>query len=150
VTSGKGLQIIIPKKKPLFRVMTSIDPSKLEAVALEPVGIGPMDPLTVEAHKAKYKLSMVCANCTHWYEGAERQSKVSNGDPRCSATSPCGGLAVRRGYPEYKGPMTDEYLERHCVVCEEEAPRSVSTPDGKRRGYCTRHLESAMKLLGGM
>lgn len=142
------LEILVPTKKPRFVVLTDVDPSPGRAPDEDAI-LGPIDPVEVAAHKGRYKISDVCAHCIHWYRGREQKLTVANGDPRCAAPGPCGGLPSLMGYPHYKGPLSREWIKTHCAVCGDDAPQGVQTPDGGEVGYCPKHLKTAMEMAKG-
>lgn len=138
------IEIYVPTPKKKFVARTVAGPAVIEPPHL-PVLKGPRDPVEVQANMERYKLAWICANCTHWYRGREREVMV-NGKPVCAAPNPCGGVAQRMGYPEYDGPLNPVVIMETCAVCGDAAPKHVRTSDGQRTGYCEKHLEELTKL----
>ena len=91
-------------------------------------------------------LSAVCAWCEHWHNAKMRGS--TNG----CLVQDCGGLAVGRAFPEYKGVYKGN-LHKICFICGRSADAVIDI-GGCAIGVCNRMgaenetcLDKARKIL---
>jgi len=84
-------------------------------------------------------LSMVCATCKKWAEGAEQ------GSEKCTAKSGCGSPIAGDTFHEYDGPITD--FLRFCFVCGQPATKGIRVKGHVRLiGACNTHVDYVVRL----
>jgi len=54
---------------------------------------------------------ITCATCEHLHRAWEKDA------PDCGKTATCGGPIFGRNYPDYKGLLTAQAMEKLCLVC---------------------------------
>lgn len=77
-------------------------------------------------------LNAICSWCEHWHEANNRRTEGEEVD--CGKS--CGGPAMGRGFPMYKGPLHG-YLDRLCFICGKGATSGVQI-GGRLIGVCNR------------
>ena len=86
-------------------------------------------------------LSTVCATCSRYWEGRERNLP---GD-RCTARTPCGSPLAGDDFHEYSGPISS--FDNWCFICGDEPACAIAKPGSKRRfGVCARHKQMLPNL----
>jgi hypothetical protein len=82
-------------------------------------------------------LNVVCATCEHYWNALDRGART------CGKS--CGGLAVGKSFPAYKGPIRD--MTRQCFVCGETTVHVAKHPK-RNFGVCARHEGMVAKWCG--
>lgn len=86
-------------------------------------------------------LSIVCATCTRYWEGRERNLPGS----LCTSSSPCGSPLAGDDFHAYSGPITD--FTRWCFMCGAEASFAIQLPESQRLfGVCERHVQALPEM----
>lgn len=79
-------------------------------------------------------VSIVCATCRRYWEGADRGTK-------CTARVKCGSPLCGDTFSEYDGPMKDS-LHLWCFVCGKESRFGIRAHGGSRTvGLCAEHIK---------
>lgn len=90
-------------------------------------------------------MSFICSWCEHLHNASDRGGEISCGKK-------CGGPAVRRSFPLYKGPL-ERCLDKFCFLCGGNPTAIVSIGDGVV-GVCNRkgpngltHVDILKKII---
>jgi hypothetical protein len=76
---------------------------------------------------------ITCATCEHLYIAWDKQADD------CGKTATCGGPIFGRNYPDYKGPLTPEAMERLCLICGSDKIDFHVLVGRRRFGLCVSH-----------
>jgi hypothetical protein len=96
--------------------------------------------ISSEAIKAGFPIT--CASCEHLHAAW----KTDAAD--CGRLLTCGGPIFGRAFPDYKGPLTPQMLERICLICGSDDVDFHILGGLRRLGLCFKHRDVFNKSLG--
>lgn len=85
-------------------------------------------------------LNAVCAWCEHYHDALDRP-----GGGMVSCGKDCGGPAMGRAFPRYKGPM-EGYLYAFCLICGKSSDATLDI-GGRSLGICNRQCSDGATCM---
>lgn len=85
---------------------------------------------------------ITCASCEHFHNAQKTNAED------CGKLLSCGGPIFGRPFPDYKGPLTPEILEKICLICGSPDPDFHILVGLRRFGLCFKHHKIFNRPLG--
>lgn len=85
---------------------------------------------------------ITCASCDYF------QSAQKAGADDCGRMMTCGGPIFGRNFPDYKGPLTPEIMEKICLICGSDRVEFHILAGLRRFSLCTRHRSIFDRVRG--
>jgi len=96
--------------------------------------------ISSEAIKAGFPIT--CASCEHLH-AAWKTDAID-----CGRMLTCGGPVFGRCFPDYKGPLTSEILEKICLICGSQEVDFHVLAGLRRLGLCFKHRSVFSRVVG--
>lgn len=99
-----------------------------------------MQAIDNQAVSAGYPIT--CASCEHL-----KSAQKTNADD-CGRLITCGGPIFGRCFPDYKGPLTAEILEKICLICGSQEIDFHVLAGLRRLSLCFKHRGVFSRVRG--
>jgi hypothetical protein len=93
-----------------------------------------------EALQAGFPIT--CASCEYLHNAQKTDAQ------NCGRLLTCGGPIFGRSFPDYKGPLTPEALEKICLICGSQTIDFHILAGLRRLGLCFKHRAVFSRPLG--